>query len=74
MRASDRRVFLVFSYHKSTFVPVIVGGEADLSCDSRMPISAKEEWSQKPDLNRRPVLYESTALPTELFWPSFRKL
>jgi hypothetical protein len=26
-------------------------------------------WSQLPDLNRRPTLYESVALPTELNWP-----
>ncbi len=25
-------------------------------------------WSQKRDSNSRPVLYESTALPSELFW------
>ena len=26
-------------------------------------------WSQRTDSNRRPVLYESTALPAELRWP-----
>ena len=26
------------------------------------------KWSQLPDLNRRPTLYESVALPTELNW------
>ena len=27
-----------------------------------------ERWSQQSDLNRRPTLYESVALPAELCW------
>jgi hypothetical protein len=30
------------------------------------PLSLLKRWSRDPDLNRRPVDYESTALPTEL--------
>jgi hypothetical protein len=29
----------------------------------------ENRWSRSPDLNRRPVDYESTALPTELLRP-----
>ncbi len=36
-------------------------------------ISLNKNWSRRPDLNRRPVDYESTALPTELRRP-FTKL
>jgi hypothetical protein len=28
----------------------------------------RKEWSQRLDLNQRPALYESAALPTELRW------
>src|SRR3954471_6801552 len=33
-------------------------------------IPASGGWSQQSDLNRRPTLYESVALPTELCWPN----
>ena len=36
-------------------------------------LSMKGEWSQFPDSNRRPTLYESVALPTELNWLNCRK-
>ena len=34
--------------------------------------TAAWSWSQLPDLNRRPMLYESIALPTELNWRPVR--
>ena len=32
------------------------------------PPARKKNWSQWPDLNRRPAVYETAALPTELHW------
>src|SRR6266850_2449293 len=34
----------------------------------QLPIS-RLEWSRQPDLNRRPTVYETVALPTELCRP-----
>src|SRR5207248_10313439 len=31
-----------------------------------------DEWSRQPDLNRRPTVYETVALPTELCRPGRR--
>lgn len=31
------------------------------------------QWSHHPELNRGPLLYESTALPTELWWQKLNK-
>src|SRR5436190_21720250 len=33
-----------------------------------------DEWSRQPDLNRRPTVYETVALPTELCRPGGRAL
>ena len=32
--------------------------------------TGEKNWSHSPDLNRRPAVYETAALPTELLWPS----
>lgn len=33
-----------------------------------------EEWSHPPGSNRRPAVYETAALPTELGWPFVNNL
>src|SRR5256885_4463754 len=35
----------------------------------KSPKSKWERWSRQPDLNRRPTVYETVALPTELCRP-----
>ena len=32
-------------------------------------LETQSEWSHESDSNRRPAVYETAALPTELSWP-----
>ena len=68
MKAEIRNVTQTYEENvsRARFVQRLGEGTVSKLCHA---LNEKGCWSRSPDLNRRPVDYESTALPTELLRP-----